>query len=339
MTKSQNPRELSEIRQDPVSKDWVIIATGRSRRPDEFRIKKEKKETPSADCQFCGTSDAFENPASGGNIMVSQDEWITVIENKYPLVSGEKCGLIVERGPYEVQPGVGKHEVIITRDHNRSLGEMSQEEVESVVATYLQRYRSLAQFDCSRYILIFHNHGQEAGASISHPHSQIIAIPVMPGDVERSLIGSRQYYEEKGGCIHCEMIRWEQKEKKRVVFENELMIVVSPFVPRTAFELRIYPKEHSAYFEDMSEAGLRLLAEALREALGRLYVGLGDIAYNFFVHTAPVFERDRYGYYHWHIEILPKAPTPPAGFELGTDIDVSPIDPDEAAEYLRGVRI
>ena len=330
--------ELSEIRQDPVSKDWVIIATGRSRRPDEFRAKTKKKETAAADCQFC-RADAFDNPEASGNVVVSQNEWVTVIENKYPLVAGDKCGLIVEKGPYEVQPGAGKHEVIITRDHNRSLGQMSQEEAEQVVAAYLEQYKALANHDCSRYILIFHNHGEEAGASISHPHSQIIALPIIPGDVERSLSGSRKYYEEKGGCIHCEMIRWEQKEKKRIVFENDNMIVITPFVPRTAFELRIYPKEHSAYFEDIGETELGALAEALREALGRLYAGLDDIAYNFFVHTAPVFERNRYGYYHWHIEILPKAPTPPAGFELGTDIDVSAIDPDEAAEYLRGVKI
>ena len=330
--------ELSEIRQDPVSKDWLIIATGRSRRPDEFRAKTKKKETAAADCQFC-RADAFDNPEASGNVVVSQNEWVTVIENKYPLVAGDKCGLIVEKGPYEVQPGAGKHEVIITRDHNRSLGQMSQEEAEQVVAAYLERYRALVQHNCSRYILIFHNHGEEAGASISHPHSQTIAIPVIPGDVEHSLIGSREYHEKKGGCIHCEMIRWERSEKKRIVFENSEMIVVSPFVPRTAFELRIYPKGHSAYFEDMDEAKKKALAEALKEALGRLYAGLDDIAYNFFVHTAPVFERDRYSYYHWHIEILPKAPTPPAGFELGTDIDVSPINPDEAAEYLRGVKI
>jgi len=240
-------KELSEIRQDPVSHDWVIIATGRSRRPEDFKqkVKRTDQDLPPK-CVFC-RKDAFDDPAQSGNVVVAtvfsegnqedpstssgRDWQIKVIENKYPLLKGDKCGLVTLSGPYEVQSGAGHHEVVITRDHFRSLGQMSQEEVEKVVAVYLERYQFLSKFDCSRYILIFHNHGREAGASIAHPHSQIIAVPVMPGDAARSLIGSKNHYREKGECIHCVMIAWERKEKKRVIFENEQMILFAPYVP------------------------------------------------------------------------------------------------------------
>lgn len=341
-------KELSEIRQDPVSHDWVIIATGRSRRPEDFKYKSKRTEEDNPQkCVFC-KKDAFEDPAKSGNVVVAtvfsknnQEEWqIKVIENKYPLLKGDKCGLVINHGPYEVQPGAGHHEVVITRDHFRSLGQMSQEEIEKVVAIYQERYQFLSKFDCSRYILIFHNHGREAGASIAHPHSQIIAVPVMPGDAARSLIGSKNHYREKGECIHCAMIDWERKEKKRVIFENEQMILFAPYVPRTAFELRIYPKKHSAYFEKMDDSQKKDLAETLRQGLGRLYSALDDISYNFFIHTSPVYKnREHADYYHWHVEILPRASTPPAGFELGTDIDVSAVDPNEVAEYLRDVSL
>ncbi len=323
-------KEVSELRQDPVSHEWVVIATGRAKRPDDFKSeKKEASVTPISACPF-------ENLDATEHKKVFKNDWVTVIENKYPLVEGDMCGLTVERGPYKIQPGVGRHEVVVTADHTRSLGQMSSKEALKVIEAYQNRYRALAELDCSRYVLIFHNHGAEAGASLSHPHSQIIAIPIVPPDLGRSLAGSKRYHDEHGRCVHCEMIARDRADG-RVVFENEFMSVVSPYVPQTAFNLRIYPREHEPYFEDVDKSKTQALAEALRVTLGKIFRGLNDIAYNFFIHTAPVFERDRYGHYHWHIEILPKPPTPPAGFEFGTHVNVSAIDPDDAAEYLRGV--
>lgn len=336
-------KDVSQFRQDPVSGEWVIIATGRGRRPDDFRNEKRLESvTPIISCPF-------ENPEKSGHEVVyevtgdsstgsGQAWWIKVIKNKYPLVEGDKCGLTIDVGPYKVQPGAGHHEVVITRDHRRSIGQMTAEEVEKIVDTYQNRYKKLASLDCAHYILIFHNHGSEAGASLSHPHSQIAAVPMIPPDVGRSLEGSRRYWAKNNRCVHCDMIDWDRKEN-RVVFENETMVVVSPYAPRTAFEVRIYPKTHKPYFEDCATGEYRDLAEALRTALGKLFRGLNDVAYNFFIHTAPVFQKNDYKYYHWHIEILPKPPTPPAGFEFGTHVNVSVVNPNDAAEYLRGVSI
>ena len=327
--------DISELRRDPVSQDWVIIATGRAKLPVEFKQDILPSVPETGECPF-------EDPEKSGNKVIfslPQGDWwwVKVIENKFPVVQGIVCGIESIRGPYTVQAGAGYHEVVITRDHMRSFGEMTQEEVTMVVETYRQRYMALRELNCANYILIFHNHGRKAGASLPHPHSQIVAIPVIPADVRRSLSGSRRYHEKTGECAHCAMLAWEIKEKLRIVWENEHMVVLSPFVPRDAFELRIYPRVHSSYFEKLNPQEVQALAEALRMSLGKLYVGLGNPDYNFFIHTAPVKDLEEHGYYHWHIEIIPKTMHPPAGFELGTGVDVSEVNPDAVASYLRDI--
>jgi UDPglucose--hexose-1-phosphate uridylyltransferase len=325
--------ELSELRRDPVSHDWVVIATGRARRPHDFKRTHAEGPTEISPCPF-DDLESSGNPAlltfPGG-----EDWWVKSIKNKYPLVQGEQCSLIERRGPFEVQAGAGYHEVVVTRDHSRAFGEMSFKEVEYVLQAYQLRYEAMRGLECANYILIFHNHGREAGASISHPHSQIVAIPVIPADVRRSLKGSERYYHEHSQCIHCAMLTWETEQKKRIVFENDHMVALVPYVPRTAFELRIYPKAHASAFERMAGEERASLAEALSVVLSRVHDRLEDPAYNFFVHTSPPREQETRAYYHWHLEILPKAPTPPAGFELGTGIDVSPLNPDDVASFLR----
>jgi UDPglucose--hexose-1-phosphate uridylyltransferase len=206
--------------------------------------------------------------------------------------------------------------------------------VEEVIKAYQERYLALMEHKCVNYISIFYNHGREAGASVSHPHSQLIAMPILPADINRSLRGAERYREEHGRCIHCRMLKWE-KEEKRSIFQNEYFIVYAPFVPRTAFELRVYPRKHKSNFEKMNKTERKYLAEALWQALHRLHKGLKDPAYNFFIHTAPCDGKD-YGFYHWHIEILPKTAIW-AGFELSTGIEISTIEPEEVAKFLRKV--
>jgi len=231
--------------------------------------------------------------------------------------------------------GAGFHEVIITRDHKKHLALLPIEKVEEVIKAYQERYLALMEHKCVNYISIFHNHGREAGATIPHPHSQLIAMPILPSDIRRSLQGAKTYREEHNRCVHCTMLKWE-REERRSIFQNEHFIVYAPFVPRTAFELRIYPREHKSNFEKISKTERKYLAEALWWALYKLYKGLKDPAYNFFIHTAPCDGKD-YKYYHWHFEIWPKTAIW-AGFELGTGIEISTIEPEEVAKFLRRVK-
>lgn len=335
----EKSKEVSELRQDPVSGDWVIISTARAKRPESFKsLQHNRYETPIETCPF-------ENPQAHGNgepllaYKKGNGDWmVQVINNKFPIVSGEVCGLEERRGPYAVQKSAGYHEVVVFRDHHKTIAQLEVDEVLQIIEAYQARYQTLKKAKCADYILIIHNHGREAGASVSHPHSQILAVPFIPSDIRRSLWGSKRYYEECGRCVHCDILAWELKEKSRIIFENETMVVLAPYVPRFSFEVRIFPKRHQPYFENFILEEIHDLAEALKVSLAKIYHGLNDAAYNFFIHTAPVSLKESYDYYHWHVEINPRIVTW-GGFELGTGGDVIDVDPDEAARHLRGIRV
>lgn len=338
---------VSELRQDLVSGDWVLIATGRGKRPHTFiKEKRLRFEQPISECPF-------EDPQTTGHgepLLIYYEkgkkhrvkdakkpikEWsLQVIKNKYPAFGPGDCSIIYKEGPYKLMDGAGFHEIIITRDHKKHFAVLPIKKVEEVIKAYQERYLALMEHKCVNYISIFYNHGQEAGASVSHPHSQLIAMPILPVDISRSLRGAERYREEHGKCVHCRMLKWE-KEEKRSIFQNEYFIVYAPFVPRTAFELRVFPRKHKSNFEKINEIERKYLAEALWQALHRLHKGLKDPAYNFFIHTAPCDGKD-YDFYHWHIEILPKTAIW-AGFELGTGIEISTIEPEKVAKFLRKV--
>jgi len=333
--KGNSSKPASELRFDLVSKDWVVIATGRGRRPETFKNHREKQETiPTKDCPFCNLE------TQAGPVLIYPVEepanWkISVVPNKYPAFSQGHS--LHERavGPYQVMDGIGFHEVVITRDHNESIALLSPDRVKHVIDAYQERYLELMNEKNVNYVSIFHNHGREAGASIAHPHSQIIAMPVTDPDLRRSLDGSRVFFEMQGKCVHCTMMEWELEDRSRIVYENEQYVAVAPFASRVAFEIRIYPKEHKAYFERVKETEKHQLAEALKTCLFKIYKGLDDPAYNFFLHTSPC-DGKSYDHYHWHFEIMPKTSTW-AGFELGTGIQISTIEPEKAAEYLRQI--
>lgn len=338
---SANKREsVSELRQDLVTGDWVTIATSRAGRPHIF-AKKNKQELDT-DISKC----PFENPQASGNespLLLYKNkkhkDWsLQVIPNKFPAFNHMAgCGEIREVGPYLTREGTGHHEVVITRDHKKHLALLTLKEVTEVVSSYKERHNALKEDKCIKYISVFHNHGASAGASLSHPHSQLIAIPFIPADIRRSLVGSNMFFRMNGECVHCSMISWELKDKKRLIFENESFVAFCPFVSRSAFEIRVFPKNHRAYFENLPDDRLPQLAEALRASLRKMNKVLNNPSYNFFFHTAPI-DGHKYPNYHWHIEILPKTDVW-AGFELGTGIEISTLEPKKAARLLRVAKV
>ena len=331
----EQKKSFSELRFDLVSKDWVVIATGRGRRPETFAEQKRvKEEALVKDCPFC---DLKKLPEILLEYQDEKGEWlVAVIPNKFPAFSPAESLRERAEGPYSIMDGVGFHEVIITRDHQKTLAEMPVEKVRRVIDAYQERYLALADKKFVNYISIFHNHGREAGASIVHPHSQLIAIPLTDPDLQSSLNGSRLFFENQGECVHCRMLEWDREDGRRIIFENKGFTVLVPFASRVAFETRIYPKEHHAYFEKISDLEKNQFAEALRIALQKILKGLNNPAYNFFIHSAPCDGED-HAHYHWHLEILPKTSTW-AGFELGTGIEISTVEPEKAAEYLRNIK-
>lgn len=344
-------KSLSELRRDLVTGDWVLIAVGRAKRPRAFagterkEFNQLKKDCPFENPQKSGNSDPLlVYSKKGGRRTIDEwrkdpDDWfLQVIPNKFPAVGFGVCDDIYEIGPYFVMNGSGSHEVIITKDHEITPFLSSLKETELLFNAYKERYLALKNQECVKYISIFYNHGKESGASVSHPHSQLIAISVIPQDVRKSLAGSKKYYDNHEKCVHCVMLEWEMIDKKRIIFENELAIAFCPFISRTAFEVRVFPKIHQPCFEQADDKEMKKIAEAVKVSLTKIYKGLKNPAYNFFIHTSPVEDEKKYHHYHWHIEILPKTGIW-AGFELGTGIEISTIEPERAAEFLRKVKV
>lgn len=343
---------ISELRRDPVSRDWVVIAVGRAKRP-HFRKRKPSLKESMARCPFQKLPETLvlyslndrEDPRTrkqkhpGPKEIWDSPWWVRVVKNLYPAFGRGKCTVEHTRGPYKWMEGVGHHEVVITKDHWRSFAEMSDEETELVVRAYQDRYLSFKEDVCVKYISLFHNKGWSAGASIFHPHSQIIAIPVIPPDINRSFKGAARYYKKTGHCVHCVVLDYELEVQERIVYENEHFLVFAPFASKTAFETRIFPKRHSPYFEEINPEERLAFANSLRVALAKLFKALSDPDYNFFIHTAPlVRDTKEFQHYHWHLEILPKTSFW-AGFEISTGIEISTVSPEEAAKTLRKIKI
>ena len=234
--------------------------------------------------------------------------------------------------------GIGAHEVIIeSPDHTQSLATLPVASVERVLWAYRERVLDLKQDKRFRYILIFKNHGAAAGASLEHPHSQLIALPIIPRNVRDEISGARQHHQQKERCVYCDIVRQELDQQTRVIAENADFVAVSPYAPRFPFETWILPKRHGAHYEEAPRHEYEALARVLKETLQRMNRALESPPFNLIVHSAPFTEASG-EFYHWHVEIIPKL-TKVAGFEWGSGFYINPTAPEEAAEVLRGVTI
>jgi len=325
----------SELRQDSVTGDWVVIATGRARRPEEFAGDK-KEFLEKDDVSAC----PFEDPDTSGqepDVLVYRGEnndWsLRVFPNKFPAISRGKTPRKLDEGPHHSVTGTGYHEVIVTRDHAKSFALLEVHQIAEIFDAYQDRYLELMNKKNINYISVIHNHGKRAGASLKHPHSQLFAIPVVSPYIQLELNGSQKYRAKNKSCVYCTMLQYEIDTKKRIVYENNDFVVMCPFASRSAFEMWVLPKDHNAYYERIEDEKKITLAEAFQSAMSALYIALDDPDYNFYIHTAPCDGHD-YPHYHWHIEILPRTAIW-AGFELSTGIEISTIEPEKAAEFLR----
>jgi UDPglucose--hexose-1-phosphate uridylyltransferase len=335
---------MPELRKDPVTREWVIIATERGRRPCDFQhqgTSPGRNQQPG--CPFCPGNEhmtppevlAFRSPDSPPN---GQGWWVRVVPNKYPALAVEGNLGKTGRGMYDTMNGVGAHEVIIeTPDHASSLGATPLKQVEDVLWAYRARYLDLKQDPRLKYILFFRNHGEVAGASLSHPHSQLIATPMVPHDVADEIEGFELYEQYHDRCVYCDVLRQELSDGERVVAENPHFLAFEPYASKYPFETWILPKRHFGSFAGVTTDEQQGLAEMLKEVLLRVRGCLDDPPYNYSLHTAPCDARDE-NRWHWHLEIMPRL-TVAAGFEMGTGIYINVTPPEQAAAHLREVKL
>ncbi len=345
---------MSELRKDPIIGRWVIISTERGKRPTEFTPAPAPSKVPGVDggfCPFClGNEDKTPPEIIAYRIngeKANETGWhIRVVPNKFPALKVE--GRIDREGDgvYDKSNGIGAHEVIIeSPDHTETLTTMPVSQFEEVLWAYRDRIVDLKKDMRLRYTLIFKNHGESAGATLEHTHSQLIALPIIPKRVVEELDGSLEYYNYKERCIFCDIIRQEIREGDRVVAENRDIIAVTPYAPKSPFEVWIMPKVHESNFENScgsNRAGNRKeqmesLSRIFSDVLKRMDKVLGHPPYNFILHTAPLKESNL-KHYHWHFEIIPKL-VKTAGFEWGSGFYINPTPPEEAARFLRDAKV
>jgi UDPglucose--hexose-1-phosphate uridylyltransferase len=331
---------MPELRKDPIHGMWVIISTERSRRPSDF-IPEERRSIGGF-CPLCeGNEDrtppeiiAFRDNGTPPN---SPGWTLRVVPNKFPALRVEGDLAREGDGVYDKMNGVGAHEVVIEApQHSGTLATLPLKSVENILWAYRARIIDLRRDQRLRYVLVFKNHGVAAGASLEHPHSQIIALPIIPKRVAEEIEGAKAYFRYKDRCVFCDIVRQELQQGKRVILENDLFVSIAPFASRFPFETWVLPKRHHPSFEHMEPIHYEQVAQILSETLQRMNRVLDDPPYNYVIHTTSFPELDG-DYYHWHIEIMPKL-TKVAGFEWGTGFYINPTPPEEAAAYMREVR-
>ncbi|MGH9864035.1 MAG: galactose-1-phosphate uridylyltransferase, partial [Candidatus Acidiferrales bacterium] len=263
---------------------------------------------------------------------------VRVVPNKFPALGIEGDLDREGEGLFDKMNGVGAHEVIVeTPDHAATLASLPARAVEDVLWAYRDRMLDLKNDKRFRYVLIFKNHGEAAGASLEHTHSQLIALPIVPKRVREEVDNSRRYYDVKERCIFCDMIRQEVETGTRVILSNDQFIALAPYAPRFPFETWILPLQHSSSFENQASPVYTSLAKLFHEFLARLDAVLNRPAYNYVIHTSPIGEEIN-DHYHWHVEMMPKL-TRVAGFEWGTGFYINPTPPEEAARFLREAQL
>ena len=332
---------MSEFRQDPITGRWVIIASARASRPCHIRVP--GNQTRAESCPFCAGNEAMTPPEvwaeRDSNSERNSPGWrVRVVANKYPALEdgGEWSGK--NDGLYRAMNGLGVHEVIIeSPEHVVRMSALRKEQFERILRAYQVRLGALRNDPRWRYAFIYKNHGERAGATFEHIHSQLVALPFVPREARDEISGARRHFETTRRCIYCDIIRRECKLGHRLVFESEFFVALCPYAPRFGYETWIVPKNHAPRFEQSAEHEIAAFAETLRAVIVKLNGVTDNPPFNYVIHSASS-EESAGEHYHWHLEILPQM-TRAAGFEWGTAVHMDSIAPEDAARLLRNAPV
>ncbi|HOS96782.1 MAG TPA: galactose-1-phosphate uridylyltransferase [Deltaproteobacteria bacterium] len=328
---------MSELRKDPVVERWVLVADDALRSPVIPRSR--DRIDGGLLCPFCPGNehlcppDIFAN-APNGFVSVHAGWQLRVIPNRSPLLMVEEGHRRSGEGLYDKITGVGANEVFIeTPEHGIRQSQMSPAQLECLIWAYQSRIHDLRKDGRIRSVYIYKNCGVQAGATLDHGYSLLVALPIAPRAVAEEVEGARRHFLIKERCIYCDVIHQETAAETRLVAESTCFIAIEPFAPRVPFETWILPRRHAPRFEHIEPAEVHDLALIFREVMSRIDAGLCSPDYNYWIHSA-AFGNECDPYYHWHMEILPRI-APPTGLEGGTDLYYNTTLPEDAAEYLR----
>lgn len=330
---------MSELRQNFMTKEWVVIATERAKRPDQMAVHRPPPPPVafSENCPFCPGHES-QTPPEILRVHDGEGWKVRVIPNKFAALSPESKPERVIHRSRRSMGGFGEHDVIVeTPDHSLAMAMMPDSQVADILRIYKMRYDQLSLDPRIAQVTIFKNHGPDAGTSLEHPHSQMIATPVISYQVRQRFQEAMQHYDDFGCCMFCQIIEEELGEQKRIVLTSEHFVAMELFASPAPFCTHIYPRRHMASFGDISAKEIADLGRVLRTVLAKLYCGLDNPDFNFTIRTAPA-ECVGVRYFHWYMSVIPRL-TRTAGFELGSGMFINTVIPEEAADFLRNVKV
>ncbi|MBF0406426.1 MAG: galactose-1-phosphate uridylyltransferase [Candidatus Riflebacteria bacterium] len=326
---------MSEIRYNAITGDWVIIAVERAKRPMNFADVSQTIETPSfvESCPFCRGN---ESTSADEEFRISDEKgnWkIRSVRNKFSALAGSGDPVILDQSRKTIN-GVGRHEVIIESPlHNHIIAFHSPDETYNLLSVYRNRFLNFYSDSRVKHVILYKNHGPDAGTSLEHPHSQIVGTPVIPGQVIQRLNLAEKSMIETGKCLYCQTMSEELTEKKRLIDETEHFVAFIPFASLSPYHVWIFPKKHSACFSTACAEAMTDLSILLHKILGKLYTALHNPSFNFVIRSLSPIESDL-PYFHWYLAIVPRL-SKAAGFELGTGMYINSSVPELSAENLR----
>lgn len=296
---------MPELRQDPTTKDWVVIASERSRRPEQFKRELSPTSQRAPVCPFCPGNEHLTPPTI--TELGGENAWrVRVVANKFAAFEPDAPHRPHQHSFFNAQDAYGHHEVVIeTPVHGTSLGQMDISGVREILRMYRDRHLALREDPRVKLVLAFRNHGLSAGASLAHPHSQIIGTPIIPPGIRRKYEVAIRHFDDTQECIYCAVRDEELQDARRLILETRFLTVFHPFASQVPFETWIIPKRHNPSFAFVEDRELHDLALALRSLLGAMHAALGNPDYNLIVHTAPVEDENK-PYFLWHVEIRPR---------------------------------
>lgn len=330
---------MPDLRKDPITHRWVVIAANRAGRPNEFRAPATR--LVSQDCPFCIGQEhhtpapvaVYPSDASGH----TDGGWqVRVVPNLYPAVDESGPFLTEKTGLFESGRGVGVHEIVIESSrHSVNMSDLSPTETALVFQAYRDRMQSFRHLEHIVHAMAFKNAGPAAGASLEHVHSHLTGLPIVPAALQEQLTGGMDYYRQNQRCVYCDMIEQEQAAELRVVDRSANFIAFCPYASRFSYETWVLPIGHESHFDKITLDRLSELGEFVRRCIARIEALIGVPAYNYVVHSAP-FDMHGIDHYHWNIEILPRI-AKAGGFEWGTGFHINSVPPEDAALTLRNV--